>query len=219
MIGRLRDSRLALTLLSLIVVSWLLLGALSLSMPRSGGAQVSSQEGSPVSTILGLLLMVPIGWWAFARATGYLWKMNSGISWKLMMCTGAIGLTVVALAYDLVVIIIVNRLYIGAEDAEYMILSSDSAESTMVADRDRPLRTPKELEGRIARTLDNGLVIYQERNLSSAIVARPRERTMIQFGLLSEFEGRKWLEAALIDGPKGYVTGTDAQNHSIPAES
>lgn len=129
MIDRIRDSRLALTLSSLTLVSWLLLGAvvavLALSIQPSVGSRASTQEDSPVSTVIGLLLGLPVGWWVFARVTGYLWKMNSGITWKLMMCTGALALTLSALAYDLVVKVIVNRLYIGAEDAEYMILPSD----------------------------------------------------------------------------------------------
>jgi hypothetical protein len=106
----------------------MLVGVLALSIPQSGAATTTTQENSPLSTAIGLLLMLPLGWWAFARVTGYLWNMNGGLSWKLMMCTGALALTLSAVAYDLVVKAIVNRLYTGGEDAKYMILPADAEE-------------------------------------------------------------------------------------------
>lgn len=70
------------------------------------------------------------------------------------------------------------------------------------------------LAGRKVRTLDDALLVYQDRDLSSGVVARPPNGTEVQLGSLSELDGREWLEAVLPNGDKGYVLGVSVRSHA-----
>ena len=59
------------------------------------------------------------------------------------------------------------------------------------------------LEGRTVRTLDDTLIIYQDRDFNSSVVGRPVKGSEIRIASPSIVEGREWFEATLPDGEKG----------------
>jgi hypothetical protein len=70
------------------------------------------------------------------------------------------------------------------------------------------------LAGRRLRTLDDALQVYQSCDFNSPVVAQLPRGAEIQLGAASEFEGREWLEATLLDGSTGYVLGPSARSHT-----
>lgn len=89
--------------------------------PRSGTSQTST-AGEILGAAILILLVTSVGWWVVARIAGALWRMNTGLSWKFMMCTGALGLVLSALFCDVVVLLIVRRLYVGDDELRLEIL-------------------------------------------------------------------------------------------------
>ena len=71
-----------------------------------------------------------------------------------------------------------------------------------------------ELTGHTVKALDDHLIVYQECDLSSAVIGRPATGTEIQIGAMSEIEGRQWFEAALPNGDKGYLLAANARSHT-----
>ena len=70
------------------------------------------------------------------------------------------------------------------------------------------------------RTFDDSLLIFAERELSSAIAARPAGGTEIQTGELSQIGECQWLEATLPDGGVGFILVPKAPSApEIPPEA
>jgi hypothetical protein len=63
-------------------------------------------------------------------------------------------------------------------------------------------------------TTDDALQFYQDRDLSSAVIARVPTGLDIQVGAATVREGREWLEATLEDGKAGYILGPSARSHT-----
>jgi len=79
----------------------------------------------------------------------------------------------------------------------------------------QPLVSKDPIEGRKVSTIDEVVLVYQDRDLNAAAIGRPPKGTEIQLGFLSEVEGRQWIEAVLPDGKKGYVLAASARSHSV----
>jgi hypothetical protein len=77
----------------------------------------------------------------------------------------------------------------------------------------KPVKTDS-LANRRVKTLDGGLVIYQDRDLNSPIINFPPSGTEIQLGSSSMVAGREWLEAILPNGFKGYALGPSLRSHT-----
>jgi hypothetical protein len=58
------------------------------------------------------------------------------------------------------------------------------------------------------------LQVYQNRDLSSAVIAQTPKGHEIQLGDATVHEGREWMEATLEDGSVGYVLGPNARSHT-----
>jgi hypothetical protein len=71
---------------------------------------------------VSFLFWCPLGFWAIARAAGWLWNRNEGFSWKFMMCSGALGLVIATVIYDLTVVPVVKRVYAGPDSVDRLIL-------------------------------------------------------------------------------------------------
>jgi hypothetical protein len=72
---------------------------------------------------------------------------------------------------------------------------------------------PDEVQ-RIVRTIDDTLAVFHARDLNSTQVCRLPEGTEFTLGHTSEIEGRRWIEALLPDGIRGYVLGPSALGHT-----
>ena len=69
------------------------------------------------------------------------------------------------------------------------------------------------LERKKRKTLDDTLMIFQDRDLNSPIACHPPMGADIQLSSRSEIEGREWLEATLPGGTRGYVLGASARSN------
>jgi hypothetical protein len=63
-------------------------------------------------------------------------------------------------------------------------------------------------------TIDDSLLVYQTRDLSSTLIAKLPGGQNIRLGPPGEHDGREWLEATLADGNVGYVLGPSARSHT-----
>jgi hypothetical protein len=115
MLSAVRQSPNALTLACLAAVTTMLIVAISLL------AGIHRDED--VRALLMFLLISPFAWWLFAKMGGGIWKMNNGLSWKFLVCTGALGLTMAALTFDLVLLVLVRRWYTGTKKLNTCILT------------------------------------------------------------------------------------------------
>ena len=79
------------------------------------------QANVQAACILGPLAAA--AWWCLARVTGWLWHRYDNFSVRLLMCTGALGLVVIAVTCDLVVSGLVRPLYRGNKPLTGNILS------------------------------------------------------------------------------------------------
>jgi hypothetical protein len=70
-----------------------------------------------------------------------------------------------------------------------------------------------DLAGRKVKTIDNALSVFCDRDVNSA--SRQLEAgAEIQLGGVSEFEGREWVEAILLDATVGFVLGASVRSHT-----
>jgi hypothetical protein len=70
--------------------------------------------------------------------------------------------------------------------------------------------------GKTVKTLDDGLRVFEKRELGSAVRFQPPPGFEIRLGAVFEVDGREWIEAALPDGTSGYVLGSSARSHTAP---
>jgi hypothetical protein len=135
MLVAVRKNGVVLTLLSLTAIVTFAAGSIAVlssamapaGRANPGGALGPADGGRVLDDALAaaaVIVAVSVGWWVFAKATGALWRMNEGASWKFLMCTGALGLVLSALFYDFVVILIVRRLYVGEGTIRTCILAT-----------------------------------------------------------------------------------------------
>jgi hypothetical protein len=64
------------------------------------------------------------------------------------------------------------------------------------------------------RTLDDTLLVFEDRDLASAVIRQLAEQEEVQLGVESEYGGQQWIAAALPDGLSGYVLGSSALSHT-----
>jgi hypothetical protein len=62
--------------------------------------------------------------------------------------------------------------------------------------------------------LDDDLVVYENRDLGSAVVARSFNGMQLVLDTPTIHEGREWMEATMADGRVGYVLGPVARGHT-----
>ena len=116
-------------------------------------------------------------------------------AWGLLGLFGLIGLGVLACL----------------KDKAPEVLDKDSERTKAVV---ATLRAGNLLAGAKVRVLDDALVVYQDCDLQSPVLASVHGGTEIQLGPMSEVEGRAWIEAALPTGVKGYLLQASARSHA-----
>jgi hypothetical protein len=67
---------------------------------------------------------------------------------------------------------------------------------------------------RLVKTIDDTVVIFHARGLTSAHVCQLSKGAELALGQTSELEGRLWVHALLPDGVSGYVLGPSALGHT-----
>jgi hypothetical protein len=68
-------------------------------------------------------------------------------------------------------------------------------------------------------TIDDGLQLYQSRDLSSRVITHVPHGHELQVDADEVFEGREWLTVSLQDGTTGYTLGPSARSHTTLGES
>src|ERR1051326_6078576 len=68
--------------------------------------------------------------------------------------------------------------------------------------------------------VDDVLQVFKSRDLKSDVLSQPGKDTVIQLGVVSDVDGREWIEATLPDGTFGFVLGPSVRSQAnSPAES
>jgi hypothetical protein len=67
---------------------------------------------------------------------------------------------------------------------------------------------------RKVKTIDDALVLYRERNLTSDVISHVPGDQEIQLGSTAVYEGREWIEVTLVDGSTGYALGPSVRGHT-----
>lgn len=64
------------------------------------------------------------------------------------------------------------------------------------------------------RTTDDSLVVYENRDFSSTVIAKLAKDTILELGSAEESDGRAWIAVTIENGRKGYVLSPSARGHT-----